>query len=704
MPLSKIEFQPGVIRDDTTLTAEGGFVDASGVRFRQGKAQSTGGFELLSTSTLDGPCRGLHIFNRLSGNPVVVAGTPSKAWAYSGGVLTDITPTYHSEGILENPFDTENGSAVVTVTHTEHGLLAGQKVTFSNATAVGGITVNGEYTIATIITRDKYTITHTSNATSTANGGARVDFHAEWLPGLTDGLRGYGYGSSSYGVGEYGVTGQADLRATVWSIDNFGEVALLCRRGGPLYLYQPADSYPELLTSDYALGADWTPGAGTFTKVAGSVSNLSQNIEGVVRAGYVYRVTFQATVSAGSVSLRINTVDGTIEVGNASIAVTKDGTYTALVVMPPDPLDIVWRSDATFAGTITPVSMKLEEKASFVTEAPRKIDVMWIDSARVVYAGGTYEVDGDYNPMVVRASDQENFRSWIPSSENLADEFPLAGGGRIVAALATRQQNLIWTDAALFSQQRGEDGTYSYQLRGTGCGAMGANAVAEQNGFVFWWGSNGNPYMFRGTVPEVIVCRLIREAFSNLAGAQEEKVFAYAGSEFNEFGLLYPDARDGDECSRILRFNWVEQHWVADEKARTAWAGEGILARPISVGPDGTLYVEEFGESANGNALSGRLKTAWFDIADGDKFTKIASFWPDLQDQHGVITLRVYARDSARGAVRTYGPFSVTPQTERVPCRVSGRQVAFEWTWNTAPFFMRLGVIEADIIQPGERR
>ena len=69
-----------------------------------------------------------------------------------------------------NPFTVVNASALVTVSHPDHGLFTGMQITVSGAAAVGGITPSGAYTI-TVLTADSYTFTHGSNATSGATGG-----------------------------------------------------------------------------------------------------------------------------------------------------------------------------------------------------------------------------------------------------------------------------------------------------------------------------------------------------------------------------------------------------------------------------------------------------------------------------------------------------------------------------------------------------
>jgi hypothetical protein len=101
--LTKMEFKPGVSKDDSPLASEGGWVDGDKIRFRGGRPQTLGGWSKLSGSSFSGKCRGLHAWNALDGLPRIAVGTHSNLYIYSGGGLSDITPVglpagYESSG------------------------------------------------------------------------------------------------------------------------------------------------------------------------------------------------------------------------------------------------------------------------------------------------------------------------------------------------------------------------------------------------------------------------------------------------------------------------------------------------------------------------------------------------------------------------------------------------------------------------------
>ena len=169
MPLQKILFKPGVNKENTRYTTEGGWYECDKVRFRQGNPEVIGGWNRLSTATFLGVCRSLWNWVLLDGRNIIGVGTNLKFYLENGGAYNDITPIRETVS-LTNPFNTTNNSTTVLVTDTAHGCVTGDFVTFSGATAVGGLTISGEFQV-TVLTVNTYNITATSQATSTAGPG-----------------------------------------------------------------------------------------------------------------------------------------------------------------------------------------------------------------------------------------------------------------------------------------------------------------------------------------------------------------------------------------------------------------------------------------------------------------------------------------------------------------------------------------------------
>lgn len=714
--LTKIEFTSGVIKDDTPLASEGGWIDANNVRFRQGKPETHGGYEIATTDQFTGIGRGGHAWSDLTGEKQLAFGTANKLQAYTGGLLIDITPRY-SEGVLTNPFTTTNGSSSVSVTIAEHGLSVGQTINFQNADAVGGLTINGAYQVVAVSTRNTFTITASGSASSGATGGGAVDYYATMVDGLVDGTGGRGFGTGTYGTGTYGLPSDGDFRPSVWSLDSLGEILIACRRGGPLFAWQPQASYANIaLTGDFsadqnwAKGTGWTISGGKANKSAGTGSILSQNIQGIAKPGYTYRITGDVTRSAGTLKIRVNAgaVPAAIDVGDASTAMAKNMSFSRLFVMPADPVDICFEADASFVGTLDNVTIKLESTAFMVKEAPRRIESIFVDPHGVVVAVGTFELDGDFNPNCVRNCGLGNFRLWVPDTDNVASEIILrGGGGRLLRGLATRQQDLVFGDDGLFRLQwQGEAGqAFTSDLLGTGCGLIGQNAAAEHNGIAFWLSANGNFYIFQGAIPQVITsCRLRRDVFENIATSQEEKIYCGINAEFSEVRWFYPDARDGNECSRYADFNWLEDHWSCGMAARSTWLRAGIYGYPIALGTDGYIYFHERGESANGGALESFLESGDFDIGDGALLSQVLDALPDFENQLGNVTLTFSSKMAPNTGIRKTVTKVSTPTTRHLPFRLVGRSLRIRLTSSAMQSFWRMGTLRVDVEPAGGAR
>jgi len=169
MALKKLVLKPGVNRENTRYTNEGGWYESDKVRFRQGTPEKIGGWARISVSTFEGICRSLWNWITLENLNLIGVGTNLKFYLELGGAYNDITPI-RSVVILSNPFATINTSATVTVTDSAHGAANGDFVSFSNAATVGGLDLNAEYQI-TVIDTNTYTITAASAATSTVAAG-----------------------------------------------------------------------------------------------------------------------------------------------------------------------------------------------------------------------------------------------------------------------------------------------------------------------------------------------------------------------------------------------------------------------------------------------------------------------------------------------------------------------------------------------------
>jgi hypothetical protein len=238
MPLKKLQLKPGVNRENTRYTSEGGWYTCDKIRFRQGTPEKIGGWQRISTNNYNGVCRALWQWATLAGVPYLGVGTNTKYYIAYGGVYYDITPVV-STVTLTNPFTTTSGLATVTVADVAHGATTGTFVTFSGATAVGGLTLNDEYEI-TVIDVDTYTITASSTASSSATGGGTVTAAYQVNAGNDIAVSLSGWGIGPWGFGGWGVGESSSNPIRIWNNQNFGEDLIYAPKGGALYYWEAA--------------------------------------------------------------------------------------------------------------------------------------------------------------------------------------------------------------------------------------------------------------------------------------------------------------------------------------------------------------------------------------------------------------------------------------------------------------------------------
>lgn len=274
MPLSKILFKPGVNRENTRYTTEGGWYDCDKIRFRQGNPEKIGGWQRISSYTYLGVCRSIFNWVTLGGANLLGIGTNLKFYIENGGFYYDITPIRASSTINNNPFVATNGSSVITVTDTSHGCLTGTFVTFSGAAGLGGVitaaVLNAEYQV-TVINANSYTITSpvAANATDAAGspgGGALVVAAYQISPGLAISAPLTGWGAGGWGLGAWGTGVASSSTLRVWSQSNFGEDLIFNPRGGAIYYWDSSAG-----TSVRAIDINALSGASSCPTVANYV-------------------------------------------------------------------------------------------------------------------------------------------------------------------------------------------------------------------------------------------------------------------------------------------------------------------------------------------------------------------------------------------------------------------------------------------------
>lgn len=239
-----LDFAPGIVKVDAPYELRGRYIDCDKIRFVKGKPQKWAGWEEFAGPT-NGIIRALMAWDDDSATRWLAIGTHLALYLSTvAGVLQKITPYRESGTLGSNPFATVNGSPIVTVTDTAHGItVIGTFVNYSGASAVAGITIDGEYQVASIVDNNQYTIVHSANANATTTGGgAAVAYNYEISPGQPNVVQGLGFGTGTYGTGTWGTpraSSNFTIYASMWSLDKYGENLLAMFSGANLYQWDP---------------------------------------------------------------------------------------------------------------------------------------------------------------------------------------------------------------------------------------------------------------------------------------------------------------------------------------------------------------------------------------------------------------------------------------------------------------------------------
>ena len=174
MPLQKLSFRPGLYREGTAYSSEGGWYDGNKVRFRSGLPEKIGGWTQVSPTQFLGTCRSLWTWVDLNSNVYIGVGTTSKYYIYSGGFFNDVTPIYYTSTLGASSIASTASSTAITITDTNYNPSAGDYIIIPNATAVDGVTLSGEYIVSSVISSTQYQIRSSVTATSSATASNAI--------------------------------------------------------------------------------------------------------------------------------------------------------------------------------------------------------------------------------------------------------------------------------------------------------------------------------------------------------------------------------------------------------------------------------------------------------------------------------------------------------------------------------------------------
>ena len=707
MPLKKVLFKPGVNRENTRYTTEGGWYTCDKVRFRQGTPETIGGWIPLSLSTFKGVCRSLWNWVTLGSINLIGLGTNLKFYLSSGGNFNDITPLRTTVTINNNPFALTS-STTVTVTDTAHGCITGDYVTFSGAVDIGGVgtnitaaVLNQEFQV-TVVDVDTYTITisETPNATAIAaspGGGGSVVAAYQINSGPAFAVPLSGWGAGTWGSGTWGVGGTSNTSIRLWSQQNYGEDLIFGPRGGNIYYWDASN----VSTFSRAVQLNSLGGTVTFTVASPTV------------------VTLTNILTEGT-AVQFSNTGGALPTGISAATTYYLFNVTGLTANLLDTSGNLVTVSGAGSGT---------NSISLLVDVPTKQNVLAIsDTSRFIFAFGSNDYGSTVlDPMLIRWSDQDNALVWTPDATNQAGSIRLSDGSEIVAVAQTRQEFVAITDTAIYSlQYLGPPVIWGTQLLGSNISIAGQNAATIASGVVYWMGVD-KFYKYDGRL-QTLNCDLRRYVFNDFSQAQRAQVYAGTNEAFNEVWWFYCST-SSNQIDRYVIYNYIENVWYYGTLSRSAWLDAALLSYPIATTYDaatetGRIITHENGlnDNTDGNTLpiNATIGSAEFDIDDGDHFAFVWRVLPDLTFSNSTnssgnapkvtITLRgLYNSgsgqiDSASKDVTQGSSYVITEEfTGQIFTRVRGRQMIFEISSDQVDTCWQLGAPRIDIRPDGRR-
>jgi len=696
MPLTKLQFRPGINREVTSYTNEGGWYDCDKVRFRFGFPEKIGGWQKYSGTTFLGTCRALHPWVALAGEQYLGVGTHLKYYINEGGGYSDITPIRETTAAGAVTFaaaaNTLNGNVLINDT----------TITLSSTTgfpSTGYVKINSEIIFYANISgndlenclRAQFDTTATAHTSGDAVTCATIIVN-DTDHGCNDNDFVTFSGAVTLGAQitadilnqEYQVEHVEDVNTYYITARTVSTIPSITVSGGlnitPVFATtSDSGNGGAAVVGAYQIntgldttvvGAGW--GAGTWSRGAwGSAANL-------LAQGSKLRIWSHDNFGE---DLLFNVRDGGIYYWDKS-----NGTSTRGVALNS-------LAGSNYAPTVA--------KQVLVSDRDRHV---------IAFGCDPQDDPGVQDPLLIRFSDQESLTQWESTALTTAGDLRLGSGSEIVTAVETRQQVVVFTDTSLYAMQYlGPPFTFGIQLISENvsiCSPLAAIPVSDQ---IFWMGIT-EFYMYNGAVQRV-PCAVRDYVFDDINTGQFDKVTAALNAENTEIWWFYPSA-DSSENDRYVVYNYQEQVWYYGNMARTCWVDRGIAQYPIAASTDNYLYNHEFGfddgSVSPAGAITAYVSSSPMDMGDGQQFTFLSRLIPDVGFRNSSapvplldITTRV-SNYSNGNYLRTVTS-QIGDDTEQINLRLRGRQFSIQVQSDDTGVAWRLGSLRYDMRPDGRR-
>lgn len=761
MPLSKIQFRPGVNRETTSYGDENGWFNSDLIRFRKGRPEKMGGWSRLSSNTIQGTGRSLHVWAALDGSKYMGLGTETKFYIEEGGGYNDVTPIRTTTTLGANPLKTGSAtSGVLTVTAPSHGAVNGDFVTLSGATTTDGVTaaqINTEHEL-TLIDSNSYTIPTAGAASSgsTAGGGSSVVATYQINTGLGTVVTGTGFGAGLWGglstgyaqttLNDSGGISNSDTSFTLTSAASFetastttganltaasSSIAVADSSGFPSkgtikigsenirYGTNVANVFGELTRGDDGTTAASSSSGDTVTFVGlmlidDELIQYTGKSSNTINAG-VARGARGTTAAAHDDGVNVKEANDFVGWGESSATAAETGSNIRLWSQDNWGEDLAFNVydgapyywDKTLGLGNRGSTLASQSGASGAPTITRRLMISGADRHLVCFGCNPLD-EADQDLLMVRWSDQEDPFDWTPTATNTAGSQRVSSGSEIISAQKTRQEMLIWTDTSLHAMRFvGPPFTFGMSMLANNVSIIGPNAVTTVGDKVFWM-DRENFYVYTGRV-QTIPCTLLRYVFDNINLEQSFKCFAASNKMFDEVFWFYPSS-DADEIDRYVKYNFTENTWDLGTLSRTAWVDYGIHDNPRGCGTSsGTnyVYVHESGDDDDGSPMTSFIESADFDLGDGEQFMFVDRLIPDIDitssDAEASVNYILKTRNYPGDSLSTNSTNAVKSSTQQAFLRSRSRQVALRIESDTTDITWTLGDLRLGIRPDGRR-
>jgi len=704
MPLTKLQFRPGINRETTSYSNEGGWFDMDKVRFRFGFPEKIGGWEPSSSTYFLGTCRALHPWVALNGERYLGVGTHLKYYINEGGGYNDITPIRATTAAGDVTFSASANTLSAGISSIDDTIPL---------TSASGFPDSGIIKIGTEIIsyanissntlmgcvrgiRSTTAAAHSSSAavtcstiivTDTAHGALENDFVTfSGAATLGDAV------TAEILNQEYQVVYVKNDNSYYINVRSVASISSITTSGGI------DDTLVFASTSDSGNGGSSVVGAYQIN------TGLDTTITGTGwGAGSWSRGTWgsAASLSASGQTLRIWSHDN---FGEDLLINVRDG-------------DIFYWDKSNGVSTRA-VELASLAGANTTPTIAKKVLVSDRDRHIIAFGCDSQTNPGVQDPLLIRFSDQESLTDWAATATNTAGDLRLGSGSEIITAIETRQQVLVYTDVSLHAMQYlGPPFTFGINTVSENITIAGPLAAIAVEDNVFWMGAE-EFYVYGGAVQR-LPCTVRDYVFSDINTDQLEKVTASTNTAFSEVWWFYPSA-SSSENDRYVVYNYQQQIWYYGSMARTVWLDRGVEDLPVAAGTDHVLYFHEQGfDDGSTNPASGisaYIESSQMDIGEGEQFVFLRRMIPDLtfrdstnETPQATMTLKArnfpggnYLQSNSKIVEKT-ASVPVEQFTDQVHVRLRGRSFAFKIETSDTGTTWRLGSPRVDVQPDGMR-